>query len=566
MIESRNCCVQTHAQSALNVMNELRVKEHLCDIVLRVDGAKYHAHKVVLAGCSPYLRAMFTNGMLETDQSLVEIHGIDARTMNLLLEFMYTGLLEINIENVQNILQGASLLGLAALRSNCSQFLENQLASSNCLGIHHFADMYGLTELASYARQFMFQNFLDVVRSEEFYELSQERLLNLLNSDKLRVISEHQVFDAACAWIQYDPANRSHFACAVLKNIRLALLDLSYLENVVLKSEYFHTCAKCQLVISKAIRTQQDNVAMEMITPRAQPPCIYVVGGRNSTDCQLNSMERYDFVTDSWVVNPTSSMNIARTAVGATSLDGLLYAVGGECALLETQEDTLYLRCVECYDPVLKQWIPKTEMKVARSFVAVAAARGCVYAIGGEDRSCSYNIVEKYDPKTEAWSFAPNIKRKRGGAGVAVCDGKIYVAGGFDKILHMDRASVECYDPDTQEWTFVAEMEKGRSGLALVTCDQFIYAIGGRFRHLDQYFDLVERFNTVTKQWTTITPMNTARAWPGVALFDGQIYVLGGFDGQSRLRSAEVYNPETDQWLAIKDMNVHRAGCGAGVV
>ncbi len=75
-------------------------------------------------------------------------------------------------------------------------------------------------------------------------------------------------------------------------------------------------------------------------------------------------------------------MNIARTAVGATSLDGMLYSVGGECALADTQEDTLYLRCVECYDPVIKQWIPKTEMKVARSFVAVGAVGGFLYAIG----------------------------------------------------------------------------------------------------------------------------------------------------------------------------------------
>ena len=34
---------------------------------------------------------MFTNGMLETDKSVIEIHGVDAQTMNMLLEFMYKG-------------------------------------------------------------------------------------------------------------------------------------------------------------------------------------------------------------------------------------------------------------------------------------------------------------------------------------------------------------------------------------------------------------------------------------------------------------------------------------------
>ena len=134
MIESRTCCVQNHAKQAFEVMNDLRRQEQLCDIVLCIDGAKFNAHKIVVAGCSPYLRAMFTNGMLETEQSVVEIQGIETNTMGLLLDFMYTSTIEINVENVQSILQGASLLGLQTLRTICSHFLESQLVASNCLG------------------------------------------------------------------------------------------------------------------------------------------------------------------------------------------------------------------------------------------------------------------------------------------------------------------------------------------------------------------------------------------------------------------------------------------------
>ena len=75
-------------------------------------------------------------------------------------------------------------------------------------------------------------------------------------------------------------------------------------------------------------------------------------------------------------------MNIARTAVGSACLDGMLYAVGGECALADTQDETLYLHCVEMYDPVHKKWESKPNMKLARSFVALAAVGGYLYAIG----------------------------------------------------------------------------------------------------------------------------------------------------------------------------------------
>ena len=94
-----------------------------------------HVHaQVVLAGYSPYLRAMFTNGMLESGRDVVDIHGIESDTMELLLDFMYTCSIVISVENVQRVLQGASLLGLTSLRNMCAHFLQSHLTPSNCLG------------------------------------------------------------------------------------------------------------------------------------------------------------------------------------------------------------------------------------------------------------------------------------------------------------------------------------------------------------------------------------------------------------------------------------------------
>ncbi|KAK3087232.1 hypothetical protein FSP39_003402 [Pinctada imbricata] len=564
MIESRTFTVSNQSQCAFKVMNELRLRKLLCDVILTVEEKDFIVHKVVVCGCSPYLCAMFTNGMLESEKTTVEIKGLESWAMELLIDFMYTSSIEITVENVQGILQGASLLGLHSLRKMCASFLQLQLTASNCLGIQFLADMYMCGELESAAQQFIYQNFLEVMHCEEFVQLSEDRLVMLLKSDKLQVLNEQQVMEAVSTWLQWDPANRLHFACNVLQYVKLPLLELSYLENVVVQLEFVKNCPKCQLLISKAITALHDGSVLQHITPRAQPLCIYVLGGRNGTDCQLKSTERYDFLLDQW--NTVCNMNIARTAVGACSLNGMIYALGGECALADTQEDTLYLRRMECYDPVRREWLPLQEMKVARSFVAVTGIGRHVYAIGGEDRSCSYNIMEIYDTQKEMWWFGPSMKRKRAGAGICVCDGKIYVAGGYDKNLHMDRASVECYDPSTEEWSFVSEMEKARSGLSLVCIDEFIYAFGGRYKHTDQYFDLAERFNTLTNQWVTLKPMNTPRAWPGTAVYDGKIYLMGGFDGANRLRSAEAYDVTGDFWTFISNMIVSRAGCGAAVV
>lgn len=60
--------------------------------------------------------------------------------------------------------------------------------------------------------------------------------------------------------------------------------------------------------------------------------------------------------------------------------------------------------------------------------------------------------------------------------------------------------------------------------------------------------------------------MNRTRAWPAVAVFDNKIYVMGGYDGHTRLRTVEMYDPESNEWSYVSSMNVGRAGCGAAVV
>ncbi|XP_013388458.2 kelch-like protein 17 [Lingula anatina] len=491
MIDSRLFGIHLHMVNAFQTMDELRKKCELCDIVLLIEKHEFHAHKIVLAGSSPYLRAMFTNGMLETEKNQVEIHGIDPAAMRILLDFMYTGKIEITVDNVQAVLHAASMLNIGSVRSVCSNFLQTQLDATNCLGIYHLADTYSSSDLLTISWNYIAQHFLDLSHTDEFLQLPEGQLLNLLKSDQLQVTCEEDVADATIRWIEWDPYARAENACQILPYVRLALLDLNYLENVVLQCDFVRNCAKCQSIVAQAVKIKNESGMLGRIASRAQPQSIYVLGGRNSTDCQLKSVEKYDFVQDQWT--QMGNMTVARTAVGATTVNGLLYAVGGECALAETQDDTLYLRCVECYSPISKCWTSKADMKIPRSFVAVVSCGEYLYAIGGEDRGSSFNIVERYNTKTDTWHFVPNMQRRRAGAGVAVCDGVIYVAGGYDKAYHTDRASVECFDPETNQWTFVAEMEKARSGMALVAIDHYLYAFGGRLRFSDQYYDIAER-------------------------------------------------------------------------
>ncbi|EDO29471.1 predicted protein, partial [Nematostella vectensis] len=92
MASHRRFQIPNHSNEALQMMNELRKKRELCDVLLHVGGREFRGHRIVLAGASSYLRAMFTNGMLESGMRDIKLQGIDPAVMEILLDFVYTGI------------------------------------------------------------------------------------------------------------------------------------------------------------------------------------------------------------------------------------------------------------------------------------------------------------------------------------------------------------------------------------------------------------------------------------------------------------------------------------------
>lgn len=74
---------------------------------------------------------------------------------------------------------------------------------------------------------------------------------------------------------------------------------------------------------------------------------------------------------------------------------------------------------------------------------------------------------------------------------------------------------------------------------------------------------MVEVFDPVANRWEKCRPMTTARSRVGVAVVNGLLYAIGGYDGQLRLSTVEVYNPETDTWTRVGSMNSKRRYSGS---
>lgn len=80
--------------------------------------------------------------MAEKNSTVVSLHEIEFSALSSLVDYAYTGTININEENVQSLLPASSLLQISSVREACCKFLLRQLHPSNCLGIRHFAGEY----------------------------------------------------------------------------------------------------------------------------------------------------------------------------------------------------------------------------------------------------------------------------------------------------------------------------------------------------------------------------------------------------------------------------------------
>ena len=60
-----------HAGILLSGLNELRLKDELCDVTILVEGKAVRAHRAVLAASSQYFNAMFTSRLCERYKNMV---------------------------------------------------------------------------------------------------------------------------------------------------------------------------------------------------------------------------------------------------------------------------------------------------------------------------------------------------------------------------------------------------------------------------------------------------------------------------------------------------------------
>lgn len=139
--------------------------------------------------------------------------------MRLMIEFAYTGSVNVTVDNAQELLLAADQFNINEIVKICSDFLEEQLCPENCIGIWQFSRIAITYQLPSKAYQYIIDHFEEVVSNEEILQLSLSELLDILGKDDLNVKDERSLFRLVTQWISHNPEEREESILVLLTKV-----------------------------------------------------------------------------------------------------------------------------------------------------------------------------------------------------------------------------------------------------------------------------------------------------------------------------------------------------------
>jgi len=306
----------------------------------------------------------------------------------------------------------------------------------------------------------------------------------------------------------------------------------------------------------------------------------------------LKSAELLDIPSNScW--QRMEEMNEARYGSAAATLQNYLVVLGGMGSKREP------LSSVEMYNPITKEWISSTSMRVGRYAHAAVAIAENLYVCGGvirgkpgEQALITTNRVERYTSNLDVWEVMPKMAEARSFAAGAMLSalrldaaqdkleafqtaggarrarqkegrpGHVYICGGEDGSGN-SLATAERFDIPAEKWSSIASMRLARAGCAAATAAGALYVMGGA-DHEKTPLESVERFDPAIGAWGLISNMTCSRRNCSAVAAAGVLYVFGGEGnaGWAGLSTAERFDPEVGMWEPIRcSMSTVRSGC-----
>ena len=188
--------------------------------------------------CSFFNQILASETNNQVNDLVVYIPDVDEKLLELLIQYIYTGLICIDSDNVFNILSAAYHLELDEVKEFCFEFLESFLTPDNCIIILITAKQYKNFELRDKVYKRISDNFEIITKTTAFLNLGNEELFFIVFHLKMRFyVNDEVLCRSLLSWTKQDEeTRRRHFHNKLIKFVKVDHFSFSLLKDLLKES------------------------------------------------------------------------------------------------------------------------------------------------------------------------------------------------------------------------------------------------------------------------------------------------------------------------------------------
>lgn len=162
-------------------MRALVDDEEYSDVTFLVEDQPVYAHRAILAQRCDHFAAMFRSGMKEACERMVPIPDISRRVFLLLLEYIYTDTVKVDVEHAIELYIASDMYQLDRLRDMCCTVVKRNLNAENAGPLLQSASENHCQILRDVCMVYVVENFDIVSKTEGIKQVSHTLLLEILS-------------------------------------------------------------------------------------------------------------------------------------------------------------------------------------------------------------------------------------------------------------------------------------------------------------------------------------------------------------------------------------------------
>ncbi|XP_049408941.1 ARM REPEAT PROTEIN INTERACTING WITH ABF2-like isoform X2 [Solanum stenotomum] len=131
----------------------------LSDVTFLVEGKRFYAHRICLLASSDAFRAMFDGGYRERDAKDIEIPNIPWNVFELMMRYIYTGSVDVNMDVAQDLLRAADQYLLEGLKRLCEYAIAQDISVENVSLMFELSEAFNALSLRNACIVFTLEKF-----------------------------------------------------------------------------------------------------------------------------------------------------------------------------------------------------------------------------------------------------------------------------------------------------------------------------------------------------------------------------------------------------------------------